>query len=41
MAISLPQPINRLDVHYKRFIAKDEQNGVYKIVYTSKGLENY
>lgn len=41
MKVELPQPISKLEIFYKRFIKVDEQKNMYKIIYTSKGLENY
>ena len=41
MILNLPQPINQLTIYYKRFLQQDEQKHEYKIIYSSKGLENY
>ena len=41
MILSFPQPINLLTIYYKRFLKMDDQSNVYKIIFSSKGLERY
>ena len=41
MILNLPQPINQLTIYYKRFIQLDEQKNHFKIIYSSRNLENY
>ena len=41
LVLNFPAPINQLTIYYKRFIKMDESQNVYKIIYSSKGLEKY
>lgn len=41
LILSFPAPINQLTIYYKRFVKVDEQANVFKIIYTSRGLEKY
>ena len=41
MLLSFPSPINYVEVYYKRFVNIDEARNIYKLIYTSKGLESF
>ena len=42
MVLQFPPPANQIVIYYKRFLKySDQQSSAYKLMYSSKGLENY
>lgn len=41
LILKFPPPVNQVTFFYKRFLKVDESTQVYKVILSSKGLENY